>query len=109
MSKSERVQTSTLPPGDSKMALTAEHLLDTPLPELLAELDVTLDESPITDPGFTGSAVVTRDRVVLSMRSGQPHWERTAVARALLGRALNVPLSPLRDALTDLRMHCVHA
>ncbi|MEU9288432.1 hypothetical protein AB0D57_27990 [Streptomyces sp. NPDC048275] len=49
----------------------------------------------ITDRNFTGAAVVTRDRVVLSMKPGQPHGERDAVARALLGQVLNVPLSPL--------------
>ncbi|NNN34089.1 hypothetical protein HLK59_27745 [Streptomyces sp. S3(2020)] len=77
--------------------LSPERLLDAPLPELFAELNVTLDESSITDPNFTGAAVVTRDRVILSMRVGQPHWERDAVARVLLGRVLDVLLSPLPE------------
>ncbi|MFD8132453.1 hypothetical protein [Streptomyces mirabilis] len=97
MSRLDRVQTSTLPLGVSQVVLTPEHLLDAPLPDLFAELDITLDESSIADPNFTGAAVVTRDRVVLSMRSGQPDWERDVVARALLGRVLNVPLSPLPE------------
>ncbi|GAA2908644.1 hypothetical protein GCM10011428_23520 [Streptomyces violaceus] len=90
------MQTSTLAPGVSQMALSPGRLLDAPLLEVLAELDITLEESSITDPEFTG-AVVTRDRVVLSTRSRQPDWERDPVARALLGRVLNVPLAPLPE------------
>jgi hypothetical protein len=91
------VQPSKPPTGDAQVALSPEHLLDAPLPALLAGLDVTLDESSITDPSFTDAAVVTRDRVILSMRPGQPDWERDAIARALLGRVLNVPLAPLPE------------
>jgi hypothetical protein len=83
--------------GYTKRVLSPQRLLDAPLAELLAELDVTLDESPITDPSFSGAAVVTRDRLILSMRPGQPESERDAVARALLGRVLGVPLSPLPE------------
>ncbi|WND20074.1 hypothetical protein [Streptomyces violaceus] len=97
MTSTDQVQTSTLAPGVSQVALSPGRLLDAPLLDLLAELDITLEESSITDPEFTGAAVVTRDRVVLSMRAGQPDGERDAVARALLGRVLNVPLAPLPD------------
>ncbi|MDX2765583.1 hypothetical protein, partial [Streptomyces europaeiscabiei] len=86
-------QTDTPPANEPDQAL----LVDAPLLDLLAQLDVTLDESSITDPEFTGAAVVTRDGVVLSMRSGQPDWERDAVARVLLSRVHNVPLSPLPE------------
>jgi hypothetical protein len=91
------MQTSKPPTGFAQLMLRPEHLLDAPLSELLAELDVTLDESSITDPNFTGAAVVTREHVMLSMRAGQPDWERDAVARALLGRVLDVPLPPLPE------------
>ncbi|MFD7403565.1 hypothetical protein ACFV7R_13035 [Streptomyces sp. NPDC059866] len=97
MTRFDQVQTSKLPTDYDQLVLSPEHLLDAPLPELLAELSVTLDESSITDPSFTGAAMVTRDRVILSMRAGQPDWERDAVARALLGRVLDVPLSPLPE------------
>ncbi|MEU2617560.1 hypothetical protein ABZ642_05235 [Streptomyces sp. NPDC007157] len=93
----DQAQTAKLKPGYAQKALSPQHLLDAPLPELLAELDVTLGESSITDPSFTGAAVVTQDRVILSMRPGQPDSERDAVARALLGRVLDVPLSPLPE------------
>ncbi len=97
MTEHDRTQTSKLTAGNIQKGLSPQHLLDAPLPELLAELDVTLDESSITDPNFKGAVVVTRDRVILSMRPGQPDFERDAVARALLGRVLDVPLSPLPD------------
>ncbi|MEU4998183.1 hypothetical protein [Streptomyces sp. NPDC021622] len=95
MSRFEQAQTPKLPHRGSRATLTPDHLLDTPLSALLAELDVTLDDSEIADPGFTGAAVVTQDRIVLSMRLGQPPCERDAIARLLLGQALNVPLPPL--------------
>ncbi|MFF4503021.1 hypothetical protein [Streptomyces sp. NPDC001401] len=97
MTRSDQVQMSKLPAGYAQLALSPERLLDAPLLELLAELDVTLDESSITDPSFTGAVVVTRGRVILSMRAGQPDWERDAVARVLLGRVFDVPLSPLPE------------
>lgn len=97
MTKFDQVQTSKLPTRYAQLVLSHEHLLNAPLLDLLAELDVTLDESSITDPSFTGAAVVTRDRVILSMRPGQPDCERDAVARALLGRVLDVPLPPLPE------------
>ncbi|MDF3142917.1 MULTISPECIES: hypothetical protein [unclassified Streptomyces] len=98
MTKFDQVQTSKLPTGYAQLVLSPEHLFNAPLPDLLSELGVTLDESSITDPNFTGAAVVTRDhRVILSMRAGQPDCERDVVARALLGRVLNVPLSPLPE------------
>ncbi|AZM54015.1 hypothetical protein DMA15_16735 [Streptomyces sp. WAC 01529] len=81
----------------AQKVLSPQHLLETPLPELLAELDVTLDQSSITDPRFTGAAFVAQDRLFLSMRPGQPDSERDAVARALLGRVIGVPLSPLPE------------
>ncbi|MFC8128115.1 hypothetical protein [Streptomyces sp. NPDC057302] len=97
MPRSDQVQTSAPAPDVSQVALSPERLLDTPLLDLLAEVDITLEESSITDPGFTGAAVVTQDRVVLAMRSGQPDWERDNVARALLSRVLNVPLASLPE------------
>lgn len=97
VTRSDQVQTPTLAPGVSQVTLRPGRLLDAPLLDLLAELDIPLEESSITDPEFTGAAVVTGDRVVLSMRSGQPDCERDAVARALLGRVLNVPLASLPE------------
>jgi hypothetical protein len=97
MTRHDEGQTPLRTTDYAQKRLSPQHLLDAPLAELLAELDVTLDESSITDPSFTGAAVVTRGRLILSMRPGQPESERDAVARALLGRVLGVPLSPLPE------------
>ncbi|UXY21929.1 hypothetical protein N8I84_26925 [Streptomyces cynarae] len=97
MTRHDEAQTPKWTTDYAQKVLSPQHLLDASLPELLAELDVTLDESSITDPSFTGAAVVTGDRLILSMRPGQPGSERDAVARALLGRVLGVPLSPLPE------------
>ncbi|MFD6490307.1 hypothetical protein [Streptomyces sp. NPDC060188] len=69
--------------------------MDTPLPQLLAELDVELVESEITERGFTGYAHREGGRLLLAMRPGQPALERDCVARALIGRALGVTMPPL--------------
>lgn len=85
--------------------ISPTHLLDAPLPQLLDELGVELVESSITEPEFTGYVFAKPgDRLVLSMRRGQPEWERDVIARALLGDALRVPLPPLPApyALTEL-------
>jgi len=83
---------------------TADHLLDTPLPQLLAEhgVDVSTLE---TDPGFTGGAYVRADGSLLFVRpAGRPEAEWEMVARSMLGRALRVPLPDLPSLyeLTEL-------
>ncbi|MEU0783493.1 hypothetical protein ABZ341_18205 [Streptomyces sp. NPDC006173] len=90
-------------PQQSK-APTTDRLLDTPLPQLLAELDVELVESAITERGFTGYAHQEDGRLLLAMRPGQPAVERDCVARALLGNALGVPMPdlPAPYRLSDL-------
>ena len=82
-------------------ALSTDRLLDTPLADLLAEFDVevvTLE----TDPGFTGGAYVRADGSMLFVRpAGRPETEWEIVARAMLGRALRVPMPEL-PALYEL-------
>lgn len=76
--------------------VTPARLLDTPLPQLLADLGAELMESAITDPGFVGAVVQRRDgSLVLSMPPGRPRLERDTVARAMLGQAIGVPLGRL--------------
>lgn len=73
-----------------------DHLLDTPLPQLLAEFRVDVSELPIDDPGFSGGTYVRDDGSMLfAMRQGQPAAEREMIARAMLGEALRVPMPPL--------------
>ena len=76
-------------------ALSTDHLLDTPLPRLLAEfgVEVSILEA---DPGFTGGAYVRSDGSLLFVRpAGRPEAEWEIVARAMLGQALQVPMPEL--------------
>ncbi len=85
-------------------ALSTDHLLDTPLPQLLAEFDVEVSMLE-TDPGFTGGAYVRGDGSLLFVRpAGRPEAEWEMVARSMLGRALRVPMPELPDLyeLTEL-------
>ncbi|MEV8033932.1 hypothetical protein [Streptomyces sp. NPDC086182] len=89
----------------ARKAPSVDHLLDTPLPSLLAELHVELHLSSITDPGFIGALLELPDgSLVLSMPPGRPRLERDCVARAMLGRAVGVPMSELPEPyrLSDL-------
>ena len=72
-----------------------EHLLNAPLPDLLAEHDVDVVEIEAA-PGFTGGTFQRPDGSLLFVRpAGRPVAEWEITARALLGRALGVALPPL--------------
>ena len=78
---------------------SADHLLDTPLPQLLAEFNVDVSTLE-TGPGFTGGAYVRADGSLLFVRpAGRPDVEWEIVARAILGQALRVPMPPMPDLL----------
>lgn len=77
---------------------SADHLMDAPLDSLLAEFDVTVEASRITDPEFTGGAVVRGDGSLLFVRpAARPGSEWEMMARFLLGRALRVQLPDLPE------------
>jgi hypothetical protein len=81
-----------------------DHLLDTPLPQLLAEfgVDVSVLE---TDPGFTGGTYVRDDGSLLFVKpAGRPVAEWEMMARSMLGQALRVPMPKLPEPyqLSDL-------
>lgn len=81
----------------AQQAPTVDYLLDAPLNSLLAEfgVDVSVLE---TDPGFTGGAYVRSDGSLLFVRpAGRPEAEWQMMARAMLGRALRVPMPELPD------------
>ncbi|MFF7895983.1 hypothetical protein ACFZDI_29530 [Streptomyces sp. NPDC007907] len=85
--------------------LSVAQLMDTPLEQLVAELHVTLDESSITDPTFTGYMYATRDNVVVSLPPNRSELEHDCMARYFIGRAFDVEgLPPLPEpfAVTDL-------
>lgn len=80
--------------------VTVDHLMDVPLPQLLAELDVELHESSIVDAGFYGAVVVLGDgQLVLSMPGGRSDFERDTVARMLLAEALGIETAPIPEPL----------
>ncbi|KOG33311.1 hypothetical protein [Streptomyces resistomycificus] len=73
-----------------------DHLLDAPLPQLLAELDVELVDSSITDRTFFGAFVEHRSgRRILSMPPGRSVFERDTAARMLLAEGLELDAPPL--------------
>jgi hypothetical protein len=83
---------AALPP-----ALSTDVLLDTPLPQLLADLGIELSERPAADLPPCGYAVVRGGSVALRMPEGQNRWEREMVARSMIGSALRVPLPELPE------------
>ncbi|WP_194235932.1 hypothetical protein [Streptomyces acidicola] len=78
--------------------------MDAPLDSLLAEFGVEVAVLD-TDPGFTGGAAVHPDGRLLFVRpASRPAAEWELMARAMLGRALRVPMPPLPEPyeLTEL-------
>jgi hypothetical protein len=86
-------------------ALSAERVLDTPLLDLLAELDVEIVASSITDAGFFGAVVQHRSgELYLSMPSGRSELEHDTVARYLIAQAFDVGLPQLPEPFTTTQM-----
>ncbi|MFJ1604153.1 hypothetical protein ACIOHS_12385 [Streptomyces sp. NPDC088253] len=84
---------------------SVDYVMDAPLRQLVDELHVILDESSITEPGFTGYAYVTSDRVVVSLPPNRSELEHDCMARYLIGSAFKVDgLPPLPDMfqITDM-------
>ncbi|MCX5528969.1 hypothetical protein OG785_45415 [Streptomyces sp. NBC_00006] len=70
-------------------------LLDTPLDQLLADLDVELVQTRITDRKFTGYVVPEDGHLVLALPAGRSESERDMITRHLLGTSFRVPMPPL--------------
>lgn len=78
--------------------LSVEHLMDTPLLQLVDELGVNLTESAITEAGFTGYVYADRRGVTVALPPGRSDLEHDCAARYLIGRAFHVDgLSSLPD------------
>ncbi|WP_328336789.1 hypothetical protein [Streptomyces violaceus] len=76
-----------------------------PLPQLLAELDVELVDSSITDATFFGAFVEAPDGSrVLSMPTGRSTWERDTAARMLLAEGLGLDAPPVPAPLEVSRL-----
>ncbi|MGV9888359.1 hypothetical protein [Streptomyces sp. NPDC003395] len=81
------------------------NLLESPLPQLLAELGVELTDSKITDPTFFGALVERRDGTrVLSMPPGRSAFERDTAARMILAEGLGLAAPPLPAPLEISRI-----
>ncbi|MFE0887883.1 hypothetical protein ACFW4Q_02410 [Streptomyces rochei] len=79
----------------ARASLSTDHLMNAPLPQLLAEHGVDVVEVE-AEPGFTGGTYARADGSLLFVRpAGRPVAEWEITARALLGRVLRVPLPPL--------------
>lgn len=86
-------------------APSTDHLLDTPLPDLLAEFNVDVSELQVDEPKFTGGTYIRPDGSMLfALPHGQNRWEREMIARSMLGQALRVPMPELPEPyqLTEL-------
>lgn len=81
------------------------NLLESPLPQLLAELDVDLVESAITDPAFVGAYVERRDGSrLLSMPVDRSWLEHDTAARMLLAEGLGLDAPPVPALLKVSRV-----
>lgn len=83
---------------------TVDRLLNAPLDDLLAEFGVAVRVLDC-DPAFTGGAAVRENGSLLFVKpTGRPAVEWELMARALLGKALRVPLPELPEAyqLTEM-------
>jgi hypothetical protein len=88
----------------ARPALSTDLLLDGPLDELLAELNIELVDSSITDAGFFGALVERRDGTrVLSMPVGRSTFERDTAARMLLAEGLGLAAPPVPAPLAVSR------
>ncbi|WP_086564651.1 hypothetical protein [Streptomyces africanus] len=97
-------QPTALDKSRAAAELSVAQLMDTPLQQLVDELHVTLDESSITDPEFTGYMYATRKTVVVSLPPNRSELEHDCMARYFIGRAFHVKgLPPLPEpfAVTD--------
>ncbi|MFI8872438.1 hypothetical protein [Streptomyces sp. NPDC055243] len=88
----------------ARCRITSRDVLTTPLPQLLAELDVEVATSRITDPTFTGYVVREGAHIVLALPPERSDWERDMITRHLLGDALHVPMPDPPDGyqITEL-------
>ena len=78
--------------------VSPDHLLDTPLDDLLADTGVEIIDSTITDRGFFGAVVQRKNGgLLLAMPTGRSELEHDTVARYLLAQVFDVDL-PLLPA-----------
>ncbi|MEV4784046.1 hypothetical protein AB0K53_01080 [Streptomyces tuirus] len=78
------------------LPLSPDHLLDAPLPQLLAEAGVEVVDSSITDREFFGALVQHKNGdLLLAMPTGRSDLEHDTVARYLLAQVFDIDLPKL--------------
>lgn len=96
--------TASSTPSDQRH--TIDHIIDTPLPQLLTEHNARIVEiTSIDDLRFFGQLVHKRDgQVILAMPAGRDDTERDCAARILLAHMNGLPLDGFPDvfAVTDV-------
>ncbi|MFZ3592286.1 hypothetical protein [Streptomyces sp. BH104] len=91
---------SSAPPPTARRGIAHDPLLDTPLPRLLAEYEVELVDSSITDAAFFGYYLERRDgHRILAMPRGRSACEHDRVARMLLADGLGLDGPPAPEPL----------
>ncbi|MER5259729.1 hypothetical protein [Streptomyces sp. NPDC002855] len=73
---------------------TVAHLMGAPLSQLVDELRVDIEESSITDAGFTGTAVIAGGEVIIWLPPNRPEVERDLMTRHLIADAFGVDGMP---------------
>jgi hypothetical protein len=84
---------------------SAGEILDTPLPDLLAGLEVELFDSLITDRTFFGAVVQRKDgQLLLTLPANRSEFETDTTARYLLAQAFDVDLPDLPPPFETTRL-----
>ncbi|MEG8275741.1 hypothetical protein [Streptomyces sp. AHA2] len=78
------------------LPLSPDHLLDAPLPQLLAETGAEVVDSSITDREFFGAVVQHKNGdLLLAMPTGRSELEHDTIARYLLAQVFDIDLPKL--------------
>lgn len=87
------------------LAPTLDYLMSAPLAALLAAPGIRVQTAKITEAGFFGYAVKTRELVLLGLPAGRSALERDCMVRYLLGSVLQVDgIEPLPKPLRTDRI-----
>lgn len=88
---------------DTAATITLDQLFETPLDQLLTELNAEIADASIADPNFYGAVVVrTGHPILLLMPVGRDAFVRDTCARKLLADALGLDTTALPDSLETL-------
>ncbi|MGW0933627.1 hypothetical protein [Streptomyces sp. NPDC002666] len=78
-----------------RCTITVDQLFQSPVAQLVHEMDIRVIESSITDATFYGGAHIGNGRTTLLLPPGRSELERDYVTRYLIAESLNLDISPL--------------